>query len=776
LIIRFRVVLSMLLIFGLLLLPLVLIAASVVFLVWAIADVGFSSALGMPAYSLIFMLFAAVGIYHHVLLTRPTPEGDRLQECQAPELWAMVRALCDKIGVRLPDEIHLIAEPRAMIHEETRSLGLRPGSLHLFLGLPLLVGLSVDQLKAVITHELGHYSTRDTRLSPLIYRGREAIEQATKAAETFWLSLWNSCFRIYYLPYCLISAAVLRRQEIIADRLAAEVVGPDVAVSALSGLPPLIEAWEFYLDKCVAIDQDRQYGPVGVCSAFGQYLAARPGPLIGHLSQLPKDRSSIWDTHPPMDERIAALQQANPGPISADFPSADNGQPAATLVPDLDAYDRRFFPIGDRTPEPLADYVIRIGRTEKRDQADMLYRAAGRVGGTPQANLTSVLNLLADGCASQLAHEVIRARPFDYNQGDAHRPHIAHALAEKLESAFAVTAVQCGAGYWRHSWGEGLTLVDAQGNRMETALWSATAATGTADNVAQVRTWLAAAGVQEAAGELNCAAATALGSKVVATMGSMLVNGSLKDVISSRIHNLLILEAGLLLLPQDFSGTERMVLERTQVGSVWQRDHLGCFASYEDICAAAVLNRWRTNVLFTLHDGRVWKIETTVWIYDYRSPGSRKFLTKVVNVVQAHSHCAAVHNVESQQRQITERNSPRRRYTVFIGVGSLLLAYGLVGAVYRALTTANEWALWPIAATGLLLLVLGLRRRQGRWRPMAGNAFKLTGTIWALQALAALADNVRDDQPKSASLLHLIFSAALYAVGVFRARKARARE
>jgi Zn-dependent protease with chaperone function len=41
----------------------------------------------------------------------------------------------------------------------------------LYLGLPLLVGLSADELRAVISHEMAHYAGGHARTSMLMHRG-----------------------------------------------------------------------------------------------------------------------------------------------------------------------------------------------------------------------------------------------------------------------------------------------------------------------------------------------------------------------------------------------------------------------------------------------------------------------------------------------------------------------------------------------------------------------------------------------------------------------------
>lgn len=47
--------------------------------------------------------------------------------------------------------------------------------MRLYIGLPLMAGLDEMQLRAVLAHEMGHYANFDTRLTPLIARGRAQL-------------------------------------------------------------------------------------------------------------------------------------------------------------------------------------------------------------------------------------------------------------------------------------------------------------------------------------------------------------------------------------------------------------------------------------------------------------------------------------------------------------------------------------------------------------------------------------------------------------------------
>ncbi|MCE7011581.1 M48 family metallopeptidase [Kibdelosporangium philippinense] len=96
--------------------------------------------------------------------------GAYMTRTSQPELWRVVDELAATARTRTPDEIVIVAHANAMVWEDTRLLGLRQGFRHLAIGLPLVAGMSVNELRAVIGHELGHFSHGHTKMAALTYR------------------------------------------------------------------------------------------------------------------------------------------------------------------------------------------------------------------------------------------------------------------------------------------------------------------------------------------------------------------------------------------------------------------------------------------------------------------------------------------------------------------------------------------------------------------------------------------------------------------------------
>ncbi|MFD8133608.1 M48 family metallopeptidase [Streptomyces mirabilis] len=269
----------------------------------------------------------------------PMPHAVAVTPQDQPELWEQVRAAAEVTGERLPDELYLIAEVNAGVAEQNRLLGLLPGRRRMLLGLPLLAGLTVPQLRAVLAHEFGHYGNLDTRLGGVTMRGRKAVLHTVEVFHEGSTRL-HYAFGTLYVSYARMflrtSQSVARHQELAADQMAARHAGRDATAAALCILPVLAAAHTHYLETYAAMGS-----PLGVLppagevhGGFQRLLAARTGKRLAALSvgQRPP-RPHQYDSHPPTAERIALIEKL-PADDRADG-SAD--EPAAlTLLHDPD--------------------------------------------------------------------------------------------------------------------------------------------------------------------------------------------------------------------------------------------------------------------------------------------------------------------------------------------------------------------------------------------------------------------------------------------------------
>ncbi|GLZ80050.1 hypothetical protein Afil01_48570 [Actinorhabdospora filicis] len=304
------------------------------------------------------------------------PHGLRLTPEAEPELWALTADTARRVGTRVPDEIWVIPEINAAVVERTKLLGLVGGRRYMMVGLPLLAALSTDAFRGVIAHELGHYSHSHTRLGAIAYRGHIAIGHmlAQFAGRRFNPLTW--IFRGYAVLYGLVQSAVSRSQEFEADRVAGRIAGREPMRAALTELIVLDRAWDFYMDDYVSMGLGAGLAPRGVYAGFGMLLDGRGEALRKLREELPEQPKSLWDSHPPIPVRVAALADApERGEVS-------DPRPARALLGDFAAVAARVesftFDMGDREVLDWPDYIARSFVAQAHLTADAGYRAAGR--------------------------------------------------------------------------------------------------------------------------------------------------------------------------------------------------------------------------------------------------------------------------------------------------------------------------------------------------------------------------------------------------------------
>ncbi|MEU0119670.1 M48 family metallopeptidase [Streptomyces bobili] len=308
-------------------------------------------------------------------------EGPRivLTPQQQPELWALTLQLADELDTAAPSTMRLADTVNAYASERSKLLGLVGGPRTLDLGLPLLLGLTRDELRAVLCHELGHYAGRHTRLAAVSHRGSVALERTVRYLEVLEtdqtsvkppVRLLLKLTKAYNGAYLRQTLAVRRGQELEADAAAARFAGAHTFAQALRTVHALAPLW----DECTE-NRARPEGPSapaagkgsvgslprlmlpdGVFRDFADRLAdpvGRPfadGKGTSALDIVSKDGLG---SHPPLAVRLAALCPDG-DPDSAHRPTVSAPSAAAGLLRDLpelvEALQDAMSPVGGATP------------------------------------------------------------------------------------------------------------------------------------------------------------------------------------------------------------------------------------------------------------------------------------------------------------------------------------------------------------------------------------------------------------------------------------------
>jgi len=283
----------------------------------------------------------------------------------------------------------------------------------LYLSLPCLRLLSEGELRAVIGHELAHFSGNDTRYSMAFAPAFRGLEEAAHAARRPIWRLPNllgllAAERLDYLAYLFhrAAAAVSREREFAADAKGAEASNPGDLAAALIKMFILAQVWALQGQINV---QRLQRGRVmrNLSLSFAERVKFDVETL--RMSELVKDAllhetSHPTDQHPRTSERIRALNV-----------------PVATVA-DGRAIGQRLYPAAP------ASVLLDDMRFAEEQLTQHVQRLWGAMGARPKDDSDEDVNKLNNLFGQLLAHMVLADNKTDDRE-------IAVAEAEAVELA-----------------------------------------------------------------------------------------------------------------------------------------------------------------------------------------------------------------------------------------------------------------------------------------------------------------------------------------------------
>ncbi|MGW1880909.1 M48 family metalloprotease [Streptomyces sp. NPDC001970] len=433
------------------------------------------------------------------MLRTPKDEGTAglaVTDAQEPRLWQTVRELAEQVGTRAPDEILLTADMNAAVSENARLLGLLGGRRRLYLGVPLMTGLSEAQLRSVLAHEMGHYGNADTRLSGITVRGRvqvmrtiahfeeragkkvakekarqekrnaKALAKGKKAKEVDTVGAgvtYRTMAKIYTAYGKLYMRATLsgsRRQELAADLAAARIAGRDATASALREIPVLDAAHDFYMESyaTLGVGAGLLPPPGEVFGGVRHLLAARTRELDELRRDLPTEPSSPYDSHPPIAERVARIEAL-----------PDDGRASEAVRPALELLHSASHTLAGLEHLMLTAEAQRLRRVDWPElvhesmttyfaaEAEPLRRATAEVtGGDP--SLGALLDAIDAGRLWQIADRLPKSEEAAAASGRAAREFARPAVRRGLSRLVAGEFTATGRARWELSWSDSARL------------------------------------------------------------------------------------------------------------------------------------------------------------------------------------------------------------------------------------------------------------------------------------------------------------------------------
>ncbi|MEW5871678.1 MAG: M48 family metalloprotease [Chloroflexota bacterium] len=273
----------------------------------------------IPIKLALMILFAGLYTLYAIvrsLFTRikDNEPGRLLPPQEAPQLWSLVTEVAQKLGTRPVDAIYITAGTdiavleRGGMWKKLRGAGQRC----LVLGLGVLSEMTQGQFQAILAHEYGHFSNKDTAGGNLARQVQVSVyNMAYGLAATGQANWYNPAWLFvngFHRVFARITLGASRLQEILADRYAVLAYGVSDFVEGLKHV--VQQSLKFNAQASQAVQTSLQQG-VALQNIYDLPELA-PGELKEKLDRDIQEAlsrpTSPYDSHPAIQERIRLAQ------------------------------------------------------------------------------------------------------------------------------------------------------------------------------------------------------------------------------------------------------------------------------------------------------------------------------------------------------------------------------------------------------------------------------------------------------------------------------------
>jgi Zn-dependent protease with chaperone function len=258
-------------------------------------------------------------IISHIPIESNESAAEAVSESQAPKLWQAVRNVAQKIGTQPPEHILMGLSTAFYVTEfpVRHTAGVTSGRI-LFLSEPMMRQMPLDEITAIIGHEMGHFHGDDTaltrELSPLLVKSDRTMGLLAEAGWIGAPAMHAMGVFSYFFEKSI--SAFRRERELLADAAGASITSAKSAALALARYSYASEVYGWTLDLHVLnkIPKEQAHEQiqkeVRASDAFWKDITE-------HRTPHP------FDSHPPLSIRteklgfpMATLQEAAMQPVA----------------------------------------------------------------------------------------------------------------------------------------------------------------------------------------------------------------------------------------------------------------------------------------------------------------------------------------------------------------------------------------------------------------------------------------------------------------------------
>ncbi len=346
---------------------------------------------------------------------REAVPGRLLLHDEAPKLWSLAQEVAQRVDTRPVDAIYVTpgcevaVTERGSLYRKLRGTSERA----LILGLGVLPALSQGQFRAVLAHEYGHFSNRDTAGGNLALQVRASLLRMASRLTARGFAAWFNPGWLFITGFnrlfLRITLGASRLQEILADRYAAVTFGVRNFVDGLTNIVRQDLAFDMRVSNEVeqATAQSR-----ALHNVYG-LPAADAGParenLDAALNKVLCRPTSPYDSHPPVQERIRLLQ-----PFAGKYEVEGSPEPAWNLLQNPEAIQNEMTAIIQANVSQAqanhavaqAAFQLQVAKTSNPDMVSYHETLVKAYQSGNQAAVAEAMDELADAYEDRGEHQM----------------------------------------------------------------------------------------------------------------------------------------------------------------------------------------------------------------------------------------------------------------------------------------------------------------------------------------------------------------------------------
>lgn len=321
---------------GTLLLFVAVLVAVCAFAYYLYTSVGISLGMIIVLVGVVIVAGICVGVVLKPLFSMFNSTKNRGEEIRRegyPDLFAMIDDVVAQAGCQQPKHVYISNENNAYVWYPNLWGYIFPGRQNLTIGLPLLTALNKTEMKAIISHEFGHFTQKSVKMNGIanlsefvctsIYQSLEDTKNANdgsyKACASLFVSIVTNIMTKQYQKVAPLNGILSRAQEFDADTYSYQIAGSAAAISSLSKISYFSDPWQRAMGYIQHLMQDKERGPQDVkmvIDSFVGYINANQGTGLLPTAHLTKPHAEFasrisWvnnDTHPSMQDRCLAIE------------------------------------------------------------------------------------------------------------------------------------------------------------------------------------------------------------------------------------------------------------------------------------------------------------------------------------------------------------------------------------------------------------------------------------------------------------------------------------